>query len=475
MRIRISGKVVVMAMVLTGKAASGVVLQMDDFTTDTENWATRDSELVVSQSGLSGGVLVGDFDPASPGDVVTDAFRLSSFMAFPGYILTAFSFQFYSVDVLPSDLLFRFGNGSTTFFRSLSLGSIGGWTSHTLALDNQTGWLGGVPSSFTSVLAAATFYDIQVTQNGTNSQTYFVDNFQIMGEEPGYAGSPAAVPEPGTLNFLVLALMAAVARRWKEKRCSAPTMSLLLSMILTGGVNAESFDIDVAGWNAGSTSSMEVMHRVDGPSAGSLGGKFSAQQIAYPQTGSFVAPASFITNQFGAIAKLRQAMLGFDFLAESVEPASFCVRIGDGAGHQISRFLGALVHEPGRWHSFRLTLASASIGKWDGDIEQFDQLLDEVTTFSVDISRNGEALQAYRIDNVFVDYLPASGLDGVPGAAPQVTWRNLRAGEFYRLEESTCLNPAIWHEVVSFTATGSVHNIPYIATNEFHFFRLVMP
>jgi hypothetical protein len=475
MKIRISGKVVAMVMVLTGKAASGAVLQMDDFTTDTENWATRDSELAVLQSGISGGVLVGDFDPAAPGDVVTDAFRLSSFMAFPGYILTAFSFQFYSVNVLPSDLVFRFGNGSTTFFRSLSLGSIGGWTSHTLALDNQTGWLGGAPSSFTSVLAAATFYDIQVTQNGTNSQTYFMDNFQIMGEEPGYAGSPAAVPEPGTLNFLVLALAAAAARHWKKRRSIAPMITLLVSIIITGRVYAESFDSDVAGWSAGSSSSMEVTHRADGPFAGTLGGKFSAQQIAYPQTGSFVAPESFITNQFGAIAELRQAMLGFDFLAESVEPVSFCVRIGDGTGRQVSRFLGAFVREPGRWHSFRLSLVSASIGKWDGAVEQFDQLLNEITTLSIDISRNGEALQSYRIDNVFVDYLPDLGLDSVTGAEPQVTWRNLRAGEFYRIEESTCLNPAIWNEVVSFTATGSVHKTPYIATNMFKYFRLVMP
>jgi hypothetical protein len=468
--------IVTMAWAAVEPASRAAVLQIDDFSTTAENWTTRDGELAVAQDAFGGGVLSGTFGVANPGDVVTDAFRLSTLSAFPGLILTAFSFDFYSVTMLPSDLIFRFGNGSTTYFRSLALGGVGSWGTYSVNLNSQAGWLGGAPSSFTNVLTTATFYDIQLTQNGTAGQTFYLDNFQIEGEEPGNFGPPAAVPEPGTLSLFFLALVVLFAVRRRRCRPLGLAVQVVLAGVVTGTVvMAESFDHDVAGWRRAESGAMMVVHQSGGNLDGSLAGKFAAQQDAYPQAGSFVAPDSFITTAFGGGSDVRAAYLGFDVMASTTVPASFRVRIGDGSGREVSCFLRALMDEVGRWYSFRLSLASPEAGRWDGDLAYFDDILDNVATISIDISRNGEEAQSFALDNVFVHALPDSGVSGESGGVTSFIWQNLRPGETYRVEGSASLNPAAWHYVESFTASGSEQITRQSGSIDHRFFRLVMP
>lgn len=469
----------VIGLVFTGSPVAAAILQFDNFTTDTESWDTRDGELSVAQDSFSGGVLSGTFGAANPGDVVTDAFRLTGIGPYPGYVLTAISFDFYSLLIVPSDISFRFGNGFTTFFHSLALGSVGGWSTYNLALDNQSGWLGGPPGDFTNVLSAATFFDIQLTQNGTAGQTFYVDNFQLEGEFPGYGGGgdPSAVPEPGTMSLMMLVVFVAMALR-NRRRTNVVAVQfgiLLTSLSASPGVHAEDFDSSTAEWLSQPSGSMNLSQGTNGNPGGSLQGSFSAQQNAFPQSGSFIGPESFVASQFASVGDLRSCLLGFDFKAGSTNPAAFRVRIGDSSSRQISRFLNAIIDDIDHWYSFRLSLASPGAGSWDGDIGLFDEIIQDVSFFSIDISRNGENVQSYQLDNVFVDALPDAGKAKISEEETIMSWQNLRSGETYRVEASASLNPAAWFVVESFAATGDVHISRFNNTNKLQFFRMTMP
>lgn len=236
----------------------------------------------------------------------------------------------------------------------------------------------------------------------------------------------------------------------------------------------ESFSSNAAAWIAMPSGTMILGLNTNGNPGGSLRGTFSTQQNAYPQSGSFVGPASFIAAQFSGVDDLRSCLLGFDFKAGSTNPAAFRVRIGDSSSRQVSRFLSAMIDEVNQWYSFRLSLASPKIGSWDGDVEHFDEIINDVAYFSIDISRNGEATQTYQIDNVLVDALPDAGGAEHSAEDTSVRWQNLRAGEAYRVEASASLNPAVWSPIESFSATSDIHITEITGTNNYQFFRIVL-
>jgi len=222
---------VITAMILgVGLSVNAAVLELEQFDTDAAGWGDRDgAEMAVSYNGGFGnaaGSMQGTF--ADQGDAPvpeTDAFRLTS-GPFMGdltlgstYDPTAFIFDFYSAHVLPSDLIIRIGDGVNTFFRGLTslVPGVGGWGSVSASL-SFAGWFGGSQAQFDAVLESVSFIELQITRSGAGEQTYYFDNFSYHAEEAdenggGNGGGPSAVPEPSTINLLILVGMFAIGLR----------------------------------------------------------------------------------------------------------------------------------------------------------------------------------------------------------------------------------------------------------------------
>ncbi len=237
-------------------------------------------------------------------------------------------------------------------------------------------------------------------------------------------------------------------------------------------VVAESFDAGTAGWTAADARCMTVSHRLDGRPGGSLAGAFGAQPIPVPVSDSFVAPAGFVNAQLAPTGDLRRCVLGFDFRSGSTKPTTLRLRIGDASNRQISRFLNSMISQPGVWYSFRLSLAD--LRSWVGDVQDAAEILRNVASLAVDLTRNGEGEETYQLDNIFVDALPAAG--DVAGAGPtSLRWENLRQGDVYRVEGTVSLDPAAWETIETLQADAPVHFTELTDQNEFRFFRLVIP
>lgn len=207
-------------------AARGAVLFTETFDSSNSGWVDRDSgEMIVSHSASMGqvpGSLQGSFGASLFAD--TDAFRASGVSSsgnFSGDYQSlgaslAFRFDFLAQDVVPSALQLRFNGGGSTLFKGITVGSVGSWVTYQVALDYSAGWFGGSGLAFTNALASVNWVDVQVTMNGTSSQSYFLDNFQLMntGGGGGNGGGNSAVPEPASLVYVVVAsVLARVIRR----------------------------------------------------------------------------------------------------------------------------------------------------------------------------------------------------------------------------------------------------------------------
>lgn len=191
--------------------AQSAILLTDTFDVDAENWGDRDAgEMTVTYNGGVGntpGAMQGAFASQGSPLAETDAFRLTSGLGdltqSDTYTLTAFSFDFYAVNILPSDLIFRFGDGVNTFFRGVTLNAVTSWQTFSLSLASVSGWFGGDQTAFDNALSSVSFVEVQVSRAGTGAQNYYMDNFQLTGE---LAGGPSAVPEPSTISLLLLVL-----------------------------------------------------------------------------------------------------------------------------------------------------------------------------------------------------------------------------------------------------------------------------
>ena len=203
----------VLMWLLCVSSAPAVILITHDFDTSDHGWGDRDAgEMDVNWNGTA---MQGDFDQ----DIFTpetDAFLLTSGLGdlTQGgvYDLTSWTFNFFADTIAPSDLIFRFGDGVTTFFRAASIGF------NSLSLASVAGWFGGDQTTFDSALTATTFVEIQVTRNGFDAQTYRLDDFILNGELDGQGGGggPSAVPEPNTINlFLLIVLIMMALRRFR--------------------------------------------------------------------------------------------------------------------------------------------------------------------------------------------------------------------------------------------------------------------
>ncbi len=202
--------------------AQGAILLTDTFDANAENWGDRDvGEMTVAHSGVVGspaGSMEGSFALQGSPLAETDAFRLTAGLGDltqgGTYDLTAFAFDFYAVNVLPSDLIFRFGDGTSTFFRGVTLNSVTAWQTFSLSLASVSGWFGGDQTAFDNALSSVTFVEIQVSRQGIDAQTFYMDNFELTGELAGAVGGPSAIPEPSTISLLLLvvAMLGALRR-----------------------------------------------------------------------------------------------------------------------------------------------------------------------------------------------------------------------------------------------------------------------
>lgn len=209
---------------MTGLDAPAAILQIEDFSVDpTAGWSSRDSELTV---GNDSGSLLGTFAAQDVPFFESDAFRIDAApwigdynTLYPGY--ASLSLDFFAATVLPSAMLIRIGNGSTTFIRNLlpQVASIGMWIPGIgVPLAYDASWLGGDAAQFDAVLADVTFIDIQVARNGTDEHQFRIDNFSLLDDpidNGGGGGGPSAVPEPNVLSFVAagVAVLYAVRRR----------------------------------------------------------------------------------------------------------------------------------------------------------------------------------------------------------------------------------------------------------------------
>jgi hypothetical protein len=58
---------------------------------------------------------------------------------------------------------------------------------------------------------------------------------------------------------------------------------------------------------------------------------------------------------------------------------------------------------------------------------------------------------------------------------PQIVWNNLRTNEVYRVEASPDLVVPQWDVITTITAQTSTVATDYPTTNDYRFFRMVMP
>ncbi len=210
-------RIVLLALLLGAAApARAAVLATETFGSGSSGWVDRDpSEMTVSYNagfGNAAGSLQGSFASQGSPAFESDAFRAtaaSSGGAFSGDFYTtyptfsAITFDFLALDILPSTLIFRIGDGVNTFLYNVNpqLTSLATWTTINVSLAYSGSWLGGSAAQFSNVFSNVTFMDVQVARNGTGSQDYFLDNFTLHGgTQPG----GGAVPEPNSIGLLLV-------------------------------------------------------------------------------------------------------------------------------------------------------------------------------------------------------------------------------------------------------------------------------
>ncbi len=215
-------------------AARGAVLYTSTFSSGDDGWVDRDSnEMIVSWAnsfGNTAGSLLGFFDSQDVPVPETDAFRANGSTAGGSFVgdYTAANagelvFNFYALDVKPSDLVLRLNGNGYTFFRSVGsqVVSVGSWYTVTVPLVWDVNWIGSGSSDFSTALAGVNWIDVQVTRNGSDSQSYYLDNIELKegsNNENGGGGGDSAVPEPelGLFALCIGTLLLARKKLYRE-------------------------------------------------------------------------------------------------------------------------------------------------------------------------------------------------------------------------------------------------------------------
>ncbi len=199
-------------------SANAAILTTEDFTTDPGNVTDRDGNMTVAHNGS--GYMTGTFASQAFPSPETDAFNITipDFMGdYSGNGLTQIAFDFFAVNVVPSDLFIRLIDGSNVFsyqFTTLALGA----NSFTVDLVYSFGWTGLNSGAFATALTSIDAIEIEMTRSGTGAQEYRLDNLQTLNTPLGGGGGPSAVPEPNTLSFIALVVAGGLA--WRRRLMS---------------------------------------------------------------------------------------------------------------------------------------------------------------------------------------------------------------------------------------------------------------
>jgi hypothetical protein len=134
-----------------------------------------------------------------------------------------------------------------------------------------------------------------------------------------------------------------------------------------------------------------------------------------------------------------------------VLPSAALVR-WSGPESSFFRSFADAIAQTGVWYRIILSLQSKEAGRWmGGTAAAFAGTLRDVRSLEFQITRAGMTAQRYRLEDVFLDALPA-GTD--VSADGTVAWSRLRTNQAYVIE--TAGGPTQeWEAVDGFTATGS--------------------
>lgn len=205
---------------LAGRAA---IITTEDFDAGAAGWGSRDDLLSVSANDTDErleGSFAGQFFPVDQ----TDAFQLSSGDDFLGSYagITQISFDFFAVNILPSDMFIRLIDDEANVFtyQLTPTTPAGQWQSFTVDLAWSFGWEGDSESAFNTALGDIDFIEIELTRNGMGAQTFYLDSFETL-DTPldgggGEGDGESVIPEPQTLSLLVAAAIMVV--RFRRKR-----------------------------------------------------------------------------------------------------------------------------------------------------------------------------------------------------------------------------------------------------------------
>jgi hypothetical protein len=207
------------------------VLYTEEFSTDPAWVASPGGSMTVAHTADFGhgglGSLKGSFAAVGgPPVLQSGAFRAtasSSGGAFTGDYWadvagwSGWRFSFYA-DALPMGLQLRLnGNSWTTFFNVLpQITSPGNWNSVFVPSVYSAGWAPlGNQNNWSNALLNVTYAEVQVSRIGSDAQSFYLDDFEIVMNDPPLSG---AVPEPASMLLLGLGGVAAyTARRQMRK------------------------------------------------------------------------------------------------------------------------------------------------------------------------------------------------------------------------------------------------------------------
>lgn len=241
----------------------------------------------------------------------------------------------------------------------------------------------------------------------------------------------------------------------------------------------ESFTDSDGGWRSQNASVMTVSWTNDiGNPDGVLRGFFGQLPPGPPGdvVSAFVADgAGSSSNLMGNYRASDVWLVGFDFNPVNIKPKSFDLYIYGGSSKGVYRNFFNQLDSANRWYSFRVAVTTPTAGSWRGNTNQFEEIMVNVTSLVFAISRNTTTTETYLLDNIFIDALPAGGEATAASNTSQIVWNNLRTNEVYRVEASPDLVVPQWTVIATITAQTSTVTTDYPATNDYRFFRMVMP
>lgn len=151
--------------------------------------------------------------------------------------------------------------------------------------------------------------------------------------------------------------------------------------------------------------------------------------------------------------------LGFSFVAENTLPSVLKLEITSGT-NVFFQDLRPRMTPAGTTNHFLVSLLDRDAARWSGfSGSEFSRALTNVVRVAIRVTTSGTAAQAYRIDDVFLDRLPAvTAFAALSGTATAVSFAPLRTGFTYRVQAAADL-VAGWDPVGQRVATNSTETI----------------